>query len=563
MGFKSVYHCLQEVFPQIDARILKAVAIEHPKDVDEAVNDILTEVLPLLTRESVTPITTTGSQNGGVEAEENSNPLSPNHVVVETQEGTSSEQRHSASENSENADHTNDAFYADSDDYSNQLSPDSCNRLSPNQGEAENESEVSNVCVANDGNNQLSESTASEEEQTRDAPECDGSLLNIESSVAQLLPPFVQNQTQDAPECGLQSEFCPHPPVTGCVKLQASNSLNLTSQEDSYVTEMGDIEDELSRHDIVTRPGQVCRIDILDEIIEEDKNSKRTLFIAMESVINMIREVELQEKAAEHAKEEAAKGGLDILIKVDELKQMLAHAKEANDMHAGEVYGEKAILATEARELQARLLNLSDERDTALATLEEMHQTLEARFAAAEEVRKAAEQEKLEKEDSARKALAEQEAIMEKVVQESKLLQQEAEENTKLQEFLLDRGRIVDTLQGEISVICLDVRLLKEKFDERVPLSESLSSNQTSCILASSGSSLKSMAHDSVSNGGQSSKLLLEKASLVSSIIGLSPKSISEEDKVKADHKELLEDGWDIFEKDIELDGGGSVKTAS
>lgn len=59
---------------------------------------------------------------------------------------------------------------------------------------------------------------------------------------------------------------------------------------------------------------------------------QRTLFTAMESVINMIREVELKEKAAEHAKEEAAKGGLDILIKVDELKQMLAHAKEANDM---------------------------------------------------------------------------------------------------------------------------------------------------------------------------------------------------------------------------------------
>lgn len=61
-----------------------------------------------------------------------------------------------------------------------------------------------------------------------------------------------------------------------------------------------------------------------------------------------------------------------------------------------------------------------------------MRHTLEARVAAAEEVRKAAEQEKLEKEDSARNALAEQEAIMAKVVQESKLLQQEAEENSKV-----------------------------------------------------------------------------------------------------------------------------------
>lgn len=40
--------------------------------------------------------------------------------------------------------------------------------------------------------------------------------------------------------------------------------------------------------------------------------------------------------------------------------------------HAGEVYGEKAILATEVRELQCRLLSLSDERDKSLAILDEV-----------------------------------------------------------------------------------------------------------------------------------------------------------------------------------------------
>lgn len=62
----------------------------------------------------------------------------------------------------------------------------------------------------------------------------------------------------------------------------------------------------------------------------------------------------------------------------------------------------------------------------------QMCQTLQTRLAAAEEMKKAAEQEKLEKEGSARRALAEQEAIMEKVVQESKLLEKEAEENSKV-----------------------------------------------------------------------------------------------------------------------------------
>lgn len=58
------------------------------------------------------------------------------------------------------------------------------------------------------------------------------------------------------------------------------------------------------------------------------------MFAAMESLISLMREVELQEKAAEQAKEEAAIGGLDILRRVEDLKEMLKHAKEANDMVA-------------------------------------------------------------------------------------------------------------------------------------------------------------------------------------------------------------------------------------
>ncbi|KAM0979975.1 hypothetical protein ACFX13_016019 [Malus domestica] len=102
----------------------------------------------------------------------------------------------------------------------------------------------------------------------------------------------------------------------------------------------------------------------------------KTLFSAMELVINMMREVEVQEKAVDIVQEEASRGGLDIMVKVDDLKRMLAHAKDANDMvHAGEVFGEKAILATEARELQSRLLNLSDERDKSLAILNKVDST--------------------------------------------------------------------------------------------------------------------------------------------------------------------------------------------
>ncbi|XP_011033685.1 PREDICTED: uncharacterized protein LOC105132091 [Populus euphratica] len=282
---------------------------------------------------------------------------------------------------------------------------------------------------------------------------------------------------------------------------------------------------------------QYRQIELLEEIVEAAKDNKKTLFSAMESVMNMMKEVELKEISAEQAKEEAARGGLDILVEVEKLKKMLVHAKEANDMHAGEVYGEKAILATEVRELQARLLSLSDERDNALAILDEVRQTLESRLAAAEELRKTAELEKLEKEETARNALAEQEIIMEKVVQESKILQEEAEENAKLREFLMDRGCVVDTLQGEISVICQDVRLLKERFDERVPLSKSVSSSQTSCILASSASSIKSMASNLAAETGETSELPKE------------PILACSVERDFSNEKQLLDDGWDFVEE--------------
>ncbi|KAK7277662.1 hypothetical protein RJT34_22677 [Clitoria ternatea] len=313
----------------------------------------------------------------------------------------------------------------------------------------------------------------------------------------------------------------------------------------STVVEAHDAEDELGGNNVVSGYSQVCRVDQLEEIIDEAKTNKKTLFSSMESLINLMREVELQETAAEQANREVATGGSNILARVEEYKTTLVQAKEANDMHAGEVYGEKAILATELKELQSRLLSLSDERDKSLSILNEMRQILEARLAAAEEMRKAAEHEKLRREESARKTLVEQEALVEKVVKESVRLQQEAEENSKLREFLMDRGRVVDMLQGEISVICQDIRLLKEKFDANLPLSKSFTSSQTTCILASSGSSHKTLASDTGSEHSDSSEM--RRISPAASIESLSSKSGHDEEKSKADHNAFLDDdGWDI-----------------
>lgn len=110
------------------------------------------------------------------------------------------------------------------------------------------------------------------------------------------------------------------------------------------------------------------------------------------------------------------------------------------------------------------------------------------------------------------------------------------------------------------------MRLLKEKFDLEVPLSKSLSSSQTSCILASSGSSLKGTDYDLArsclplkdiipsnldAEKGASSSPVKEgsRASSVSS----SHSNVREEERGRNHFKAFSDDGWDVFDKDAEF----------
>lgn len=358
-------------------------------------------------------------------------------------------------------------------------------------------------------------------------------------------------------------------------EFDSNSSSKAMSEKDSLAMTIVKPEDEFIMTSMLTKSDQTCSTELLEEIIEDARNNKKALVSAMDSVVSLMKEVEFKEKTVEQAKEVAGRGCSDILAKVDELKQALWRAKEANDMHAGEVYAEKAILATELKELQLRLLNLSDERSKSLEILEEMRVALEIRLATALKEIEAAEVEKLEKERSAKEALAYQESQMEMVVEESKKLQMEAEENSKLQEFLMDRGRAIDILQGEIYVKCQDVKLLKEKFDKRIPLS----SSQVSSILASSCSSFRSTGTPSESevetygSPKKSAELedsygFLDKSSTSKSglIAAESPKSPIEtvnsvndcfpsgDGKQRDDdRKRLIDDGWELFENEKDL----------
>ncbi|TQD92814.1 hypothetical protein C1H46_021589 [Malus baccata] len=617
MGFNAVFGCLKEVFPQVDFRILRAIAIEHPFDADAAVLDVLSEFPNLATQSflAVSPVQVQSPGTPPVQAaqqKEKGKLLMHQQVIKES--GVPEPGPAAGDDHTSGSSHGNPTLVKQVDSLQNgpvrsdadtstgseavisdvkgmnfnfqvgqQQSASGMTSLSMPEKDAVNGTLVDVLPkwksfyfpVNCDYESVLHETRDKVEsfavdssfpehapnapqcdippEHAPNAPQCDippefssGPLLADDEVESFAVDSSFPEHAPNVPQCDIRPEFS-----SGLLladdNLQASGPSDHTSEKDCSPREM--VENDIEE----TATNSVCNIDVLEEIIEDSKHNKKTLFSAMESVISMMREVEVQEKAVDIVQEEASRGGLDIMVKVEELNQMLAHAKDANDMHAGEVFGEKAILATEARELQSRLLNLSDERDKSLAVLNEMRGTLEERLDAAAEARRLAEQDKLEKEECARKALAEQEAEMEKVVQESKILQQQADENSKLREFLMDRGRIVDMLQGEISVICQDVRLLKEKFDERVPLSESVSSSQTSCILASSGSSMKSAAFDLVPERLELPKSP-EKASPAPSVDGLSPKSLLERERTKADQKELIDGGWDVvFDEELDV----------
>ncbi|XP_010422523.1 PREDICTED: uncharacterized protein LOC104707794 isoform X2 [Camelina sativa] len=549
MGYKAVYSSLAELFPQIDARLLKAVAIEHPKDADEAAAVVVSEIVPLF-YPNLADDTSAPPDNNSPAHVPNKEHDMQNGAVTVSESGASSSGTISLAVH---CDHETRApvteFYSlsnqlesvfpivDLDFHSKGLSGSVEPRVVPSEPPAfvqvgdkltsdgcqgvefhltGNQAEVSTSRDAEDTMHKLIlEMTQSPRFQSRT-----GSSLDLNEASSGSLP--VENSDAE---------------------LSGSNLVDETSKG-ALAVENGEPELGGSFSSVVSRSTHGCNIAHLEQIIEDAKSNKRTLFTVMESIMNLMREVELQEKEAEKAKEDAARGGFDTLDKVEELKKMLEHAKEANDMDAGEVYGERSILTTEVNELENRLLNLSEERDKSLSVLDEMREELETRLAAALEIKNAAEQEKQEKEGSARKAFAEQEAIMEKVVQESKLLQQEAEENSKLREFLMDHGRIVDSLQGEISVICQDIRHLKEKFDNRVPLSQSISSSQTSCKLASSASSMRSLSLEKPLEASYETP--------EASINNERLKALVDDDK-KDERKELLEDGWDIFDKELEL----------
>lgn len=82
---------------------------------------------------------------------------------------------------------------------------------------------------------------------------------------------------------------------------------------------------------------------------------------------------------------------------------------------------------------------------------------------------------------------------------------------------------------------------MKEKFHERVPLSKSLSSSQTTSVLASSSSSLTSAASEKVPEVGNSPE------NPVASAITITDDQFSCGEGPTA-HNEFVDAGWEFFD---------------
>ncbi|KAL8054979.1 hypothetical protein ABFX02_04G026400 [Erythranthe guttata] len=438
MGFTEVHTKLVELFPVIDVRILKAVALEHHKDADAAAAVVLEEIIPYLD-----------------EKPRPSSPLSQSVASVESTPGTIEHQVEEESTQCSEYSNEVQSFY----DVDDETAYDAHREQGVTCGLTLSEVSLENRMKMSGSVHSQGEPTVFIGKEEVNILQPEGSGDSVTAGAANSGDKFTavdeENDVEKSCEDGNSpvnenASLSVHDGTENSVQLVQLpdiNESNLEKLEVGLSSDTVGIEDESNLTTSISKSNQFDTTAVVEQSIVDAGNNKKKMFSAMESVMNLMKQVELKEQDAEKAKEEAAMGGIKIQEKVEEFKEMLERAQEGNAMHAGEIYGEKAILATELKELQSRVLSLSDERDKYLTVLDEMHQTLQLRLTAAENEIRSAEQIKQEKEKLALKSLADQELIMEKVVQESQILKDQAVANAKLQKFLQDRGDVVDMLQ--------------------------------------------------------------------------------------------------------------------
>lgn len=610
MTLKSVLRSLQEVFPQIDLRILRAVAIEYSDDVDTAVEFILSDVLPIITDPAETSnpyisLDAEQSLNVGDYSREDTNGanLLPCHnVIVEQKETLLPSELKAESDVNLSADNKSNA-HSEPQSSVVMLVGNCSNVLGKNETLETKLEEVVSVprtvaakcdvldadvqelcktklngtlAASSDGcptvsfqtvqnNLDLMEGgTQIEKAMSSCISEYEEQLLGAFKDVAKIQDKcnFEANSAVSAAFTNAEETSSDHEISQAQRSKKSGELINIEDFQSDYevqqlecLAETASVllpleKDNVSISDklqtaIVATQGEIPNIDFLDSILLDAQNKKRTLVSALESTINMLKEVELHEERAEQAKKEASVAGEDIFQEVEDLRQKINHAKVTNEKKAEEIYSEKSTMAPEAMELQSRLINISDERQKSLSILEEICQTLGARLAHAKEEQAAAEQEKLKREDLAHKFFREQEDIMNSILQEAYCLQNEAEENTKLREFLMDRGRMLDILQEEIAVACESALSLKNRVYGCMPDNRPILSVTGTLVSSSNSLSEKTVLPKSdLHSPTNKSLIMIDKEATM---------NLPLEGDAADHHQDCSDDDWEMLEDKAEL----------
>uniref|UniRef100_A0ACD5VTS9 Uncharacterized protein n=1 Tax=Avena sativa TaxID=4498 RepID=A0ACD5VTS9_AVESA len=212
--------------------------------------------------------------------------------------------------------------------------------------------------------------------------------------------------------------------------------------------------------DISTRS---CHITDLNKSISDTTKSKELLTSLYESTIMKMKEVELQEENSRLAKQNAYMANQNFLAMVEHFNQLIENSKESNDKQAQAVREEKCSLEALTQDLQSRLAKLSAQKDEALTAVQEIKCELDARLATSMAEEATAMEHIIRQEKLALLVRREKEATMGSIMEESRKLQKEAEENILLRGLLLDQGRLIDIMQGEMSSIHANVVAMKER----------------------------------------------------------------------------------------------------
>ncbi|VAH35983.1 uncharacterized protein LOC119356277 isoform X1 [Triticum dicoccoides] len=206
---------------------------------------------------------------------------------------------------------------------------------------------------------------------------------------------------------------------------------------------------------------QSFHITEINKNISDITKSKESLSCLYESTIMKMKEVELQEEKSRLAKQNADKAHQNFLAMAEHFNQLIENSKESNDKQAQVLCGENCSLVALTQDLQSKLTKLAAQRNEALTAVQEIKFQLDARLATSMEEEAAAMEQIIQEDKLALLLRKEKEATMGSIMEESRKLQKEAEENILLREQLLDQGHIIDIMQGEIASIQARVSKLK------------------------------------------------------------------------------------------------------